>query len=158
MWKGRKHPSFLWTNMKNQCRSFFCSRSRFQKFFQTFLGRGRGGPRQRVRRALFSSPDGRGKSFLFFLRFSNFSIKNLKVFQKINFLNFYFLPFFRKMPISKNDDPTSILTCSIPTNVIKWRWFMYPKRIFTHKTHSEEPPPNARRKADGKFFDAFRRQ
>ena len=48
MQKGRKYFSFFWNNMKNQCCSFFCCRSHFQKIFLIFLGRGRGGPRKKI--------------------------------------------------------------------------------------------------------------
>ena len=90
MKKGRKHFSCLWNSMKNQCCSFFCRRSRFQKNFLTFLGRGRGGPRQRVRRALSARRTAAEKNFCFFFVFSSFSIKNLKKFQKFHFSKFLF--------------------------------------------------------------------
>ena len=91
MKKGRKHFSYLWNSMKNQCCSFSCRRSHFQRIFLTFLGRGRGGPR-----ALSARRTAAEIFFWFFSVFSRFLIKILKNFQKFHFSKILFFGIFSK--------------------------------------------------------------
>ena len=58
---------------------------------------------------------------------------------------------FWKIAISKNKHRTTILTRSTPTNVKKWRRFLYSDLIFKRQRLAEKLLPTGGRQADDNF-------